>query len=293
MFIFAITSLISVPVLLYYESQTGVTPPSSQNASAGGGYFLYFLLSMLLFTAVIIFLSRRKKTGIFRYLFGAAMALAIFYMASIVYVFAFNLLAEYVNIPLTSSQYEIVYEIAVLATAAIFFYVLTFRQNWIAINFAGVMASSVLAIVWSQSLGLYFAILLLVVVAVYDYIAVFVTKHMVELANASLESMVPLFFIMPSSRHFDSSNLRIEGGSEERGAILLGFGDVAIPNIMIMTSFSYFHYQIFPFLILPLLGGLAAMVVLFTYIKRPAPGLPFLNTGVLLGFGAALLINML
>ena len=46
-----------------------------------------------------------------------------------------------------------------------------------------------------------------------------------------------------------------------------------------------------PFLILPLLGGLVAMVVLFTYIKRPAPGLPFLNTGVLLGFGAALLIT--
>ena len=285
-FLFIITSLLALPISSTIISQTGST--TSSTPTRGAGYLIYFIISLLLLSAAIVFLARKKKVNFLRYLFAIAIAFAIFYVCSILYYDVIVFIENFVNIPVT----ELEYEFLVFLTPVVFLYVLLFRQNWVIIDIAGVLSSAGLAAIWSTDIGLYYAIILMIIFAVYDYIAVYKTKHMLEIASASAKSGAPLFFVMPDSIHFNPSTIDLDSPSDERGSILLGFGDIAIPNIMVVSSYVYFG-KFFPFFVMPLLGGVVAMVALFLFVKRPAPGLPFLNAGVLLGLLSALLISAL
>lgn len=68
--------------------------------------------------------------------------------------------------------------------------------------------------------------------------------------------------------------------------LMLGFGgDVALPSILVVSSAVYGISHPLPFIGLPLAGALAGMAFLFFFNKnRPAPGLPYINTGAILGF---------
>ncbi|MEM0127790.1 MAG: presenilin family intramembrane aspartyl protease, partial [Thermoplasmatales archaeon] len=103
-----------------------------------------------------------------------------------------------------------------------------------------------------------------------------------------------MLFIFPSEP--TSGQVKIEltdEGVKEHSAMALGFGDIAFPGIMVVASWVYGRGVGFsiPFLILPLLGGIVGMLYLmFGNVKKPAPGLPFLNTGVIAGSLLAYLI---
>ncbi|MGP6220427.1 presenilin family intramembrane aspartyl protease PSH [Caldiplasma sukawensis] len=254
------------------------TPTSASNPSGGIGYVLYFIVGIILMSALIIFLSRKRGLGILRYIFAISMAFVIFLVVNYLYAL----------LPVTQLEYEIL----VFATPVVFLYFLLFRPNWIVVNIAGVLVSAGLASIWGLELGIYAAVVLMIVFAVYDYIAVYKTKHMLTIARASTDSRMPLFFIIPERRGVDINKINIDVPGDERGAILIGYGDIAIPNIMVISSYLYSGLSI-EYLLFPLIGGIIALFVLFRTVKKPAPGLPFLNTGVLIGFGIALLLTYL
>ncbi|MHB1439885.1 MAG: presenilin family intramembrane aspartyl protease PSH [Cuniculiplasma sp.] len=274
--LFLIASLIGLVMALELESVAPTNP--SQNTSAGFGYVLYFIVAVILMSAVILYVSKKKKTGILKVIFVLSMVFVIYIVSSLLYAL----------LPINYPEYYFLS----FGTPVLFLYLLLFRQNWIIINIAGVLTSAGLAAIWGVDLGLYAAIVLMIVFAVYDYIAVYKTKHMLDIARATTSSNMPLFFIVPENLNFDMKDTDIDAPREEgreRGAIMIGFGDIAIPNVMVLSSYLYGGTT--TFFILPLLGGIVAMFALFSFIKRPAPGLPFLNTGVLLGFVIALLIR--
>lgn len=277
--LFIIASLIGLVLAMELESLSPTNP--SQNTTAGIGYVLYFIVAVLVVSAAIIFISRKKKTGFLRIFFVLSMTLVIFVVASLLYAL----------LPIS----EITYYILTFGTSMLFLYMLLFRQSWIILNIAGVLTSAGLASIWGVDLGVYSAVILLIVFAIYDYIAVYKTKHMIDIARASTSSNMPMFFVIPENRGFSMKDVDIDKPSEgeegeRRGAIMLGFGDIAIPNVMVISSYLYGGNTLF--FLLPLLGGIIAMFALFSFIKRPAPGLPFLNTGVLIGFGIALLTRL-
>lgn len=277
--LFIIASLIGLVLAMELESLSPTNP--SQNTTAGIGYVLYFIVAVLVVSAAIIFISRKKKTGFLRIFFVLSMTLVIFVVASLLYAL----------LPIS----EITYYILTFGTSMLFLYMLLFRQSWIILNIAGVLTSAGLASIWGVDLGVYSAVILLIVFAIYDYIAVYKTKHMIDIARASTSSNMPMFFVIPENRGFSMKDVDIDKPSEgeegeRRGAIMLGFGDIAIPNVMVISSYLYGGTTLF--FLLPLLGGIIAMFALFSFIKRPAPGLPFLNTGVLIGFGIALLTKL-
>lgn len=254
------------------------TPTSASNPSGGIDYVLYFIVGIILMSALIILLSRNLRLGILRYIFAISMAFVIFLVVNYLYAL----------LPVTQFEYEIL----VFVTPVVFLYFLLFRPNWIVVNIAGVLVSAGLASIWGLELGIYAAVVLMIVFAVYDYIAVYKTKHMLTIARASTDSRMPLFFIIPERRDFNINNINIDVPGEERGAILIGYGDIAIPNIMVISSYIYSGLTI-EYLLLPLIGGIISLFVLFRTVKKPAPGLPFINTGVLIGFGFALLLTYL
>ncbi|MGP6207248.1 presenilin family intramembrane aspartyl protease PSH [Cuniculiplasma sp. SKW3] len=272
--LFIISSLIAVVMALELEEITPTNPTG--NPGAGVGYVVYFIIAVIVMSVIIIYVARKKKLGILKYVFAISIAFVIFVVGSLLYAL----------LPITYDEYYVL----TYGTPIVVLYFLIFRQNWIVVNIVGILTSAGLAAIWGVDLGVYSAVALMLVFAVYDYIAVYKTKHMLDIARASTGSEMPLFFVVPDSRGFQTKDIDIDTPSEERGAILIGFGDIAIPNVMVISSFLYGGSLFYPFYLLPLVGGIVAMFILFSFIKRPAPGLPFLNTGVLIGFGLALLL---
>ncbi len=134
------------------------------------------------------------------------------------------------------------------------------------------------------------AVIFLAVFAVYDYIAVYKTKHMVSLARIAVDEEMPMLFVIPENSGFKMKNVTFENRGEGN-VLMLGFGDIALPSILVVSSALFDVSHIVFFTIFPLAGALAGMVVLyFTNVNRPAPGLPYINTGAIAGFILAFII---
>lgn len=165
-------------------------------------------------------------------------------------------------------------------------------------NVIGFMLSAGFAAIWGLTLDVWFTLALLIIFAFYDYISVYKTKHMIKLAGLATSGSMNMLFVFPGSKDFNPANKfdlpeageNPEGTESGERGILLGFGDVALPNVMVISSTIYGNYQLFPYFFLPLLGAIAGIAFLMFYTKKPAPGLPLINTGVIIGFLLAFLI---
>ncbi|RLF47970.1 MAG: hypothetical protein DRN20_05225, partial [Thermoplasmata archaeon] len=145
------------------------------------------------------------------------------------------------------------------------------------------------------SLAIIPSIIFMVGLAIYDFIAVYKTKHMISLAEAAIKVQVPLLLIVPKGRgkiRGRYSNL----DDARREAFFMGLGDVIIPGVLVTSSYIYlplkFVYYLPANLIVAmatLAGALCGMVfVLLLAIKgKPQAGLPFINTGAILAFAIA------
>ncbi len=254
----------------------------AKSPTSGFSYVIYYLLAALVFTAIVIFLGRRKLGNIIRWIFLAVIAYVMFYVWSILGLYIAYNYPEYYAISFGAPIIMVV--------------LLIFRYDWYVVDVAGFFLSAGVASIWATIIGVWASVVFLAVFAVYDYIAVYRTRHMISLAGTAMESRLPMLFVFPSQRGtkldqitFPSSQ---DAPAEKRGSgtFILGFGDIVFPCIMVASSALYGRSNIVPFLLLPLVGAIAGiMVLLFTKISRPAPGLPFINTGAIAGFIAAFL----
>jgi presenilin-like A22 family membrane protease len=135
-----------------------------------------------------------------------------------------------------------------------------------------------------------FIILLLIIFSIYDFIAVYKTKHMVKMAKEMIEERAILAFIIPLNIPGFKENLekvQFPAESGERKFLILGGGDVAFPLIF---SSSLIPLGISKSLIVALFSliGLFANFLFFFKQKerKPIPALPpialFSITGYLL-----------
>ena len=167
---------------------------------------------------------------------------------------------------------------------------LIFRNEWYITDAAGLIMISGAAGILGILLRPDIATALLVVFALYDYISVYKTKHMVTLAKAAVDNQYPLMFTLPSNRNMKIKDLTFDNRGTH-SVIMLGFGDMAIPEILIVSSAIYNPLHIALFALLTLAGAIGALVFLFFFNHgKPAPGLPYINTGVIIGFLIAIAI---
>jgi len=118
------------------------------------------------------------------------------------------------------------------------------------------------------------SLILLLILALYDIIAVFGTKHMVTLAE-NAKGKIPLMVAIPvGDRHLG-----------------LGTGDLAIPLVF---SVSLLREYTLANSVITSLGGCLGLIALFLYTtgKKDVvlPALPPITAGLLLGFGLSFLI---
>src|SRR5207253_1912213 len=135
--------------------------------------------------------------------------------------------------------------------------------------------------------------------------AVYRTKHMITVADELTSQRLPILLVIPkkagySFRQQKSLKEQVASG-EEREAMFVGLGDLIIPGILAVSSFTFSSAAGRSFLgVLPngiiafgtVLGSLVGFMVLMRYVLKgnPQAGLPLLNGGALLGFIIASLL---
>ncbi len=256
---------------------------SASSPTSGFGYVIYYFVAAIVFSALLIYFARKYKLNFLKWLFIAAIGLMVFYI--------WNYLGLVI-----ANTYDQYYAI-IIAAPVIMVLALILNNKWYVVNIAGFFLCSGMAFVLGLLLGIWAATIFLAVFAIYDYVSVYKTKHMIGLAKIAIDRDLPMLFVFPTNFSTDVGKIEItENGIAEHTAMALGFGDVAFPGIMVVAS-AIFGMKIghfLPFFVLPLLGGIAGMIYLVLgNVKKPAPGLPFLNTGVIAGMLISYLIFVL
>lgn len=249
---------------------------------------VYYAVAIVLFTFIVLYIIKKKRDDIVRFVFLGAVGFTIFYVIFLVaLIFDTGPLALIVSV----------------ALAAVLIYYLVKKPEWYVVDATGMlMAVGVIGIL-GISLNILPVIILLIVLAVYDAISVYGTKHMVALADGVTSMRLPILLVIPKKRgysYLDQKPLRqqLEEG-DEREAMFMGLGDVIIPGILVASSFYYLsgdHVGGVPGNLIVALGAmvgtLAGFAVLMRFVLKgnPQAGLPLLNSGAVLGYVAAYLL---
>lgn len=150
-------------------------------------------------------------------------------------------------------------------------------------NLVLVLTLSGVAALLGASLNPWTAVLVLIIVSVYDYIAVYKTKHMVRMAKAMISGRAIFAIIFPEHwRGFKSHLNEVRLGE---GFMMLGTGDFVFPLIMATSAYaisSVAAWLVFSFALLGLL--LMHLIFISQKIRRPMPALPPLAASAILGF---------
>ena len=144
-----------------------------------------------------------------------------------------------------------------------------------------------IAAVLGASITPYAAVILLIFMSVYDYIAVYKTKHMIKMAKAMITGRAIFAMIYPEHWHGFKAHLNKAHPGE--GFMMLGTGDFVFPIIMATSAYSISAAAAWTVLIVSLLG-LLLMHLIFSLqkVRRPMPALPPLAAFSIIGFFAAM-----
>ena len=128
---------------------------------------------------------------------------------------------------------------------------------------------------------------LLLIFSVYDFIAVYKTKHMVLMAKEMIEKKVILGFIIPKEIKFFKSRLKeVKPGGN---FMILGGGDVVFPNLLAASVIPQGFLKALIIVVFSLAGSFFAYY-LFTKEKEPIPALPPIALFAIIGYLVTLLL---
>lgn len=240
---------------------------------------IYYIVMILVFTLfVLIALKRNMKWAISFFIY-----LAI--ISTLYYVF----FALFTLIPVLSGLEAIAS--AVLSTGITL--LLYKYPEWYIVDIVGVCIAAGVSALIGISLSVIPVIILLLLLAIYDAISVYKTKHMIAMAEGIMDLKLPILFVIP--KHLDYSFVQESfKPGEKREAFFMGLGDAVMPTLLVVSANVFMENNGISYPVLgAILGTLAGHAILSILVMRgkPQAGLPFLNSGVILGFFAGVLIS--
>ncbi|OGL65098.1 hypothetical protein A3B21_04400 [Candidatus Uhrbacteria bacterium RIFCSPLOWO2_01_FULL_47_24] len=218
-----------------------------------------FLLTFLAATVLILFLIRALRT---RFIFESIFILSL--LSGIWFLFA-----------LWIPAYAFSAALILVALRYIFPYVIV--QNVLLIfGIAGIGSALGSTTAWQTTL------IVLLVLAVYDVIAVYGTKHMVTMFKGLLAKGVIFAIIIPEHPRLMLKRMKqVEPGE---GFFFLGTGDLALPSFFVASAAR----ESFTLAIGAAIGSIVGLFftdLLFQWgRKRPMPALPSIAFGTIAGF---------
>jgi presenilin-like A22 family membrane protease len=242
-----------------------------------------FIVILLAFTGFLLLLIK----------FGLKRVISIVIGVSIFFTFVYIFSAiVYAATGGTDISVLLTLILSILATVVLYVY-----PEWYVIDVLGILIAAGVASIFGRSLDYKLVVILLIILAVYDAISVYKTKHMITLAEGVIDLKTPILFVVPKKRDYSFIREGIgklsEGG--ERSAFIMGMGDLIMPSILVVSANVFIEgYRILGFVNLPaigaIIGSLAGLVVLLYFVSsgRPQAGLPPLNGGTIIGFAVGL-----
>jgi presenilin-like A22 family membrane protease len=248
-----------------------------------------FIVIMLAFTALLLVLIRYDLKKVIAAVIGISIFLTFVYIYMAV---------VYALTGATDPATVIVLVLAVLSTVLLYKY-----PEWYVIDGLGILIGAGVAAIFGASLNILPVIILLVLLAVYDAISVYKTKHMITLAEGVVDLKTPILFVVPKRRDYSFIKEgigKLDSGGE-RAAFIIGMGDMIMPSILVVSANVFLQgWRLAGMVNLPalgaMIGSLAGLLVLLSFVMsgKPQAGLPPLNGGTILGFlaGWALMVWM-
>lgn len=171
--------------------------------------------------------------------------------------------------------------------------------EWYVIDIIGILIGAGVTAIIGISFGVMPTLILLIMLAVYDAISVYQTKHMLALAKGVMDMKVPILFVIPNHLNFSFRDYKYEKDAK-REAFFMGLGDAVMPTILVVSANvfiteGYMNLPLIGLLNMPALGAALGTIVGFAILMavvargNPQAGLPFLNTGAILGYVAGCL----
>lgn len=265
-------SLLLVQPLNSYDLRAFDNPQSVWNP-------IYYIILILVFTAVLLIIIKYK----INWLIQAFVAVAV--LSTLVYVL-FGLI-----VMLVPSVDGLVAAAISFAGSLVLTALLIVYPEWYVIDTVGVLVAAGASALFGVSLAVIPSLVLLILLAVYDFISVYKTKHMVRLAEGVMDLKLPIMFVLPRRWGYSYAKAkRVETG-EEREAYFMGLGDAVMPTILTVSANAFIRAPMIGFINVPALGSMigtlvsyALLMYLVIKVKKPQAGLPFLCTGSIIGF---------
>lgn len=287
----------------YVQVQGVQTVSSSLNA-------LFYIAYIVVFSVVLIIIFKiYKGDKLFLLLEGAVVFVASF----IVFLVSISALqgAAFSNLYGNGS-------VVSLAIAAVLAFVLVFAKYRMPRlrNLTAMIASIGVGLVLGLSFSFVAAMVFMVILAAYDFIAVFITKHMIALGNLAVEKNLSFLIMVNEVEAFPVAQLSRSQRKEyedtkkeakgqgntmtkslsEKGMVpfmartALGTGDLAMPLMLAIAAYKINLNFVLSFVVAigAVFGLIATMLILRKY-KRALPAIPPL----LLGISVSLLVYLL
>lgn len=186
-------------------------------------------------------------------------------------------------------------------------------------NLTAIVASIGVGVLLGISFGFFAAMTFMVILAIYDFIAVFITKHMVALGNMAVSKNLSLMIMASeieavpissldkkelaeyskSKKTADKSNnlFRFLEKSDMvpiAARTALGTGDLAVPLMIAVSAYKvYLNFTLSFVVILGSILGLCITMLVLKKYKRPLPAIPFLLFGIAISLGVFFLATLL
>lgn len=267
-------------------------PPEVEDKSLS---FIPIMLTILVGTAFIFVLIRFKLGKLWKYwfLFAVVITLAVSF-------------GVYIN------------PFIAFIVALVFGIIKVFKPNIYVHNFTEIFIYTGVTIAILPFLNLFSAFMLLIVISIYDAIAVWKSKHMIKLAEFQTESKVFAGLLIPykddregeakiakaqkkasltKSKSKDSGKKKIVKGTTKNA--ILGGGDIAFPlifaavvmqHLIEVDGFSKIAALNSTFIIAVTTAIALLFLLLFSKENRFYPAMPFISAGCMLGYVIILLI---
>jgi presenilin-like A22 family membrane protease len=163
-----------------------------------------------------------------------------------------------------------------LALALVFSYLKLFKRNIFTQNISELFIYGGIAAVFAPIMSIFSISMLLIIISIYDFIAVYKTKHMIKLAKSQAKMKTFPGLMIP----YDKNKMAILGG-----------GDLGIP---LLFTAIVFHAHGSIALAIPLFTTIALSHLMLSGEKSKFyPAMPILSLGCFIGYGAILLSSII
>lgn len=255
---------------------------------------LIYVGFILLFTGGMLLLFKYGKGNYLQYLILGVVALTLFYVFYPVLWVAGYSLTQIL-------QFDWAFFVAVLLSLSLT-YALYKKPEWYVVDGVGVIMGAGIAGIFGMTFGILPVFILLIVLAIYDFISVYKTKHMVSLASGIMDQKLPVMMVVPNKKDYDFKEKegvmdevkeKSKDKKKKRDAMFIGLGDIIIPGILPVSASLYLPSvmaagQYGPNLVAlgSIIGALCGMFVLQRFVMKGKAhaGLPLLNSGAILGY---------